>query len=77
MKTGLTIKEMAWELLRQSKAKQDYLVNTEACPSQLPRTCRSFASRRRVRTKSRLWIFVRRRTASWEPTSASRRSIMS
>lgn len=28
MKTGLTIKEMAQELLRQSKAKQDYLVNT-------------------------------------------------
>ena len=24
MKTGLTIKEMAQELLRQSKAKQDY-----------------------------------------------------
>ena len=28
MKTGLTIKEMAQELLRQSKDKQDYLVNT-------------------------------------------------
>ena len=28
MKTGLTIKEIAQELLRQSKAKQDYLVNT-------------------------------------------------
>ena len=28
MKTGLTIQQMAQELLRQSKAKQDYLVNT-------------------------------------------------
>ena len=28
MKTGLTIEQMAQELLRQSKAKQDYLVNT-------------------------------------------------
>ena len=28
MTTGLTIQQMAQELLRQSKAKQDYLVNT-------------------------------------------------
>ena len=71
MKTGLTIKEMAQELLRQSKAKQDYLVNTGSLSLSVA------AARRRVRTRSRLWIFVRRRTASWEPTSASRRSIMS
>lgn len=28
MKTGRTIQEMAVEIMRQSKAKQDYLVNT-------------------------------------------------
>lgn len=30
MKTGRTIQEMAAEIMRQSKAKQDYLVNTES-----------------------------------------------
>ena len=28
MKTGRTIQEMASEIMRQSKAKEDYLVNT-------------------------------------------------
>ena len=28
MKTGRTIQEMAVEIMRQSKAKEDYLVNT-------------------------------------------------
>ena len=32
MKTGLTIKEMAQELLRQSKAKQDYCLLAPSSP---------------------------------------------
>ena len=43
MKTGLTIKEMAQELLRQSKAKQDYLVNTGRKPVPLSHLGRAAA----------------------------------
>lgn len=77
MKTGLTIEQMAQELLRQSKAKQDYLVNTGS----LSLSVTSDAPQLRVTEngwiRSRPWIFARRRTASWEPISAFRRSIMS
>ena len=83
MKTGLTIQQMAQELLRQSKAKQDYLVNTGS----LSLSVTSDAPQLRVTENGldkiapldsrRSVATARRATASWEPTLASRRSIMS
>lgn len=77
MKTGLTIKEMAQELLRQSKAKQDYLVNTGSLSLSVTSDAPQLRVTENGLDKITPWTFARRRTASWEPILAFRRSIMS
>lgn len=77
MKTGLTIQQMAQELLRQSKAKQDYLVNTGSLSLSVTSDAPQLRVTENGLDKITPWIFARRRTASWEPILAFRRSIMS